>query len=306
MAEEQKPLLMGKIVQNETNWGTLFDLVMETRPCIWPGCKGKGTLYNASLLEKLCNCVRYPLQYDIDSLYHGRFPELRAVINELSKTPEIMRNGRKFDRHNILSASYDDCGIKTAEYTSAHVFNEIGEFSCMPDEFDQIRCDTCDNWYICCINCRIPCIIQGFEGDFVELVKSTKNIKGRDYDWGKSIQLARQVETYKGVDDEPDKTVEHITIIKNKGGVKIMEAYSGNPGVNIRDAASEDPDELLNAIEGSCYKMADKRIIWGRDPRMNIHIGGAVFAPLHCGDSGGCYIEYKCDGCRIVESVTDK
>lgn len=304
MTDTHGPLLMGKLVTGHDNWGKLFELVMETRPCIWPGCKGKGTLYNASLLEKLSNCVRYPLQYDIDSLYNGRFPELKAVINELSKTPEIMRNGRKFDRYNIIEASYDDCGIKTAEYSSDHVFNEIGEFSCMPDEFDQIRCDTCDNWYICCINCKIPCIIQGFDGDFVEILKPTK--KPRDYDWGKSIQLARRVETYTGVDGEPDKTVEHITIMKNNKGVKIMDAYSGNPGVNIRDATSEDQDELFNAIEGPCYKMADKRIIWARDPRMNIHIDGAVFAPLHCGDCGGGYIEYKCDGCRIVESVTDK
>jgi hypothetical protein len=302
MAEEQKPLLMGKLVTGHNTWGNLFNLVMETRPCCWPSCKGKGTLYNASLFEKLMNCINYPLQYDIDNMYHGRFPELRAVINELSKTPEIMRNGRKFDKYHILEASYDDCGIKTAENSSDHVFNEIGEFSGIPDEFDQIRCDTCDNWYICCINCRVPCIIQGFDGDFVELVKS--KLEGTDYDWGKSIQLARRVETYKGVDGEPDKTVEHITIMQNKEGVKIMDAYSGNPDVNIRDATAENRDDIFNSIKGPCYKMADKRIIWARDPRMNIHIDGAVFAPLHCGDSGGGYIEYKCDGCRIVESVT--
>lgn len=304
MSASPSPLLLGKLVTNKNTWSTLFELVMETRPCCWPGCKGKGTLYNASLLEKLCKCVHYPLQYDIDDMYHGRFPELRAVINELSKTPEIMREGRKFDKYNILSADYDDCGIKTAERSSDHVFNEIGEFSCIPDGFDQIRCDTCDNWYICCINCRIPCIIQGFNGDFVELVKS--KLEGRAYDCGKSIHLARRVETYKGVDSEPDKTVEHITIIENEEGVKIMDAYSGNPDVNIRDATSENPDEVFNSIEGSCYKMADKRIIWARDPRMNIHIDGAVFAPLHCGESGGDLIHYKCDGCGLVEEFTDK
>ena len=69
MAEEQKPLLMGKLVTGHNTWGNLFNLVMETRPCCWPGCKGKGTLYNASLLQKLCKCVSYPLQYDIDDMY---------------------------------------------------------------------------------------------------------------------------------------------------------------------------------------------------------------------------------------------
>ena len=215
-----------------------------------------------------------------------------------------MRNGRKFDKYHILSASYDDCGIKTAENSSDHVFNEIGEFSCMPNEFDQIRCDTCDNWYICCINCRIPCIIQGFDGDFVELVKS--KLEGRAYDCGKSIHLARLVKDFKGVEDEPDKMVEFITIIKNKEDVNIMDSYSGNPDMNIRDATSEKPAEVFNSIEGPCYKMADKRIIWARDPRMNIHIDGAVYAPIHCGESGGDLIHYKCDGCGIVENVTDK
>ncbi len=303
------PLLLGELVLNVPGSENIYSLVLDKRPCCWPGCTGY--LYNSSLAERIHDYIYDNRNsYSLGDAYPGKFDKLVDIIKEIDLirektkpanmyTTKITINGKQYTKSELVDT---DCGYEDEEsFDHDKVFNPIGSFCSVQDGFDQIRCSKCDNWYICCLECKKPCIFRGFYGDFCE--KKTKpNKQGETVlEWGRSIRLQREV---KIIDD---KKVEYIRIKSNEDNVNVLSCNpTADPALVIIDEAGMEEDEGGMEEDEPEYNIEDKRIIWARDPRVNLHIDGSVFAPLHCGTDGGFQVYYKCDTCEKTGEFTDK
>lgn len=160
-----------------------------------------------------------------------------------------------------------------------------------PDDCEQITCDKCYKYYVVCLVCKNPCIMESHSGYF----------SSNKYGKSSAIWLGRETELQNG---NGAPITEHIIIFENEKNISIDELNpTQRPNViisnNVDIEEEYDHDDLQ-------FNIIDKHIVWSCDPLLELHINNDVYFPMFTGPDGGFRITYWCDTCQINYSFNDK
>jgi hypothetical protein len=302
------PLLTATITNSTTSTTKPVMCNAMLIPCPHAGCTGQ--LSNDFLPEQITedreesNMLSY--YPDVLTRIHALIPERQN--NELSK--KIAINYESYPETDFDSTWDNDNIVEPIELLRDYT----AKTSTM------ISCNVCNNWYIMCLKCRVPCYIKAFCGAFSE---DKFNPDENKYDSAGYVELCRKVIAYTDTDGvstqreligihTPSENVEFKSVLPNIIVKSVKEWRPPKPGTGQEpesdsEQESESEEESFDSDDWRYwYNVLDKGAIWVRDPRLNLYVDNSRFRPLLCGTDGGFPIEYLCRSCQTTYSFTDK
>ena len=298
------PLLTGTVTEN-TNGNKTFKCDLETRPCIHPGCTGQ--LRNIILYHRLT--------YDCPADPHvAKYPESIHKVLFKKEADAKMNNGfvihngklKKLCRHDM------ETNMDADELDWDEVKKHVNEPTLLLYDSmmsaDVVDCTVCNNWYVICLDCKMPCVIKSICGAFSEEVYNPHTKK---YEDGSYIELCRKrVTLMDGTQSEfigVHHPSEHVKFKSNPPYciVKPTKEWTNEKSQSNEDSESEE-ESYDDTDWRYWYECEDKGAIWARDPRLNLFIGQCKYTPILTGTDGGFHILYHCVSCDKEYSFADK